>query len=78
MDFVPFIKEAFEAHSPPMLIAIGAALILAYFLIKALFAESIPSIIVEKPDGKEITQIHAFLSHSLYLSYPPFLNHHIL
>lgn len=53
MDFVPFIQEAFGAHLAPILIAIGAALILAYFLIKALFAESIPSILVEKPDGKE-------------------------
>jgi hypothetical protein len=78
MDFVPFIQEALGAHSAAMLIANGAALILAYFLVKALFAESIPSIVMEKPDSKEITQIHAFLSHSLHLSYPPSLNHHIL
>lgn len=78
MDFVPFIQEALGAHSAAMLITIGIALILAYFLAKALFAESIPSIVVGKPDGKQLNQIHALLSHSLYLSNPPSLNHHIL
>ena len=52
MDFVPFIHGALGGYSAAMLIAIGIGLVLTYFLVKALFAESIPSIVVEKPDGK--------------------------
>ena len=52
MDILPFIQEALGAHSFTMLIAISIALVFAYFLLKTLFAESIPSIVVENPDGK--------------------------
>lgn len=52
MDFDPFIHEALGAYPPAMLIAMCIALFFTYFLGKTLFAESIPSIVVEKPDGK--------------------------